>query len=311
VRVFVAGATGVLGSRLVAELAARSHEVVGLARDERGEQVVRHNGGVPARASLFDAEALTRVAEGCGVVIHAATAIPKKHRLSTSDWEMNDRIRRDGTRALTEAAANVGAHQYIQQSITWVARPPDDAPFDEDGPVYPDPVVASAIDAEEIARETGRRRGLKVAVLRGGWFYGADSWHTQLFGRMLRRRMLPIVGSGEACWSPLHLDDAASAFVSTAEAGVEGTFHVVDDQPVSVRAFLGYFADRLGADAPMWCPAWLAKLVSGPAASEMFTRSTVTSNQRFRAATDWAPAYPTYREGIDQVVSTWEREGMP
>jgi 2-alkyl-3-oxoalkanoate reductase len=311
VRVLIAGATGVLGRRLVCGLAERGHEVVGLARDERGEQVVRESGGTPVRTSLFGTEELARAAEGCEVVVHAATAIPKKRRLSASDWEMNDRIRRDGTRALTKAAANVGAQQYIQQSIAWVARPPDDAPFDEDGPVYPDLVVASAIDAEEIAREAGGEHDFKVAVLRGGWFYGPDAWHTRLFGRMLRRRMLPIVGSGEACWSPLHLDDAAAAFVSAAESGVGGTFHIVDDQPVPVRIFLGYFADRLGADAPIWCPVWLAKLVSGPAASEMFTRSTVTSNQRFREATGWTPAYPTYREGIDQVVSTWEREGMP
>jgi nucleoside-diphosphate-sugar epimerase len=309
-RVFVAGATGVLGHRLIRGLVDAGHDAVGLARDERGEQVIREAGGASVRASLFDTDQLARVAEGCDTVIHAATAIPKKRRVSASNWAANDRIRREGTQALTDAAAKIGARHYIQQSIAWVARPPDDAPFDEDGPVYPDPVVASAIDAEQIAREAAATHGFTATVLRGGWFYGPDAWHTQLFGRMLRRRMLPIVGSGEACWSPLHLDDAASAFVHAVETAPGGTYHVVDDEPVTIRAFLGHFADRLGADAPMWCPVWLAKLVSGAAAAEMFTRSTVTSNQRFRAATGWAPAYPTYREGIDQVVTTWEREGF-
>src|SRR5687768_4074316 len=124
-KIFIAGATGVLGRRLVGQLAERGHRVVGLARSDDGEHTIRAPGGLSSRADLFDAEALARVADGSDVVIHAATAIPTKQRPGLSDWVTNDRIRREGTRALTTAAAKVGAKLYLQQSITWIARPPD------------------------------------------------------------------------------------------------------------------------------------------------------------------------------------------
>src|SRR5689334_9715480 len=101
VRLFIAGATGVLGRELIRQFRGRGHEVLGLARDPRGEQAIGSLGGAPRRADLFDAEALARAAEGAEVVVHAATAIPVKTRTRPEDWALNDRIRREGTRALT------------------------------------------------------------------------------------------------------------------------------------------------------------------------------------------------------------------
>ncbi len=112
-KVFIAGATGVLGRRLVRLFSERGHEAVGLARDERQEDSVRTHGGQPKRANLFDADELARAAEGAGIVIHAATSIPNKARLKPSDFAENDRIRREGTRALTEAAGRVGARRCV------------------------------------------------------------------------------------------------------------------------------------------------------------------------------------------------------
>jgi nucleoside-diphosphate-sugar epimerase len=197
-RIFIAGATGVLGRRVVQQARARGHEVIGLARDAEGEQVIRSRGGEARQADLFDPEALARAAGGAEVLIHAATAIPAKTRTSPADWALNDRIRCDGTRALAGAAALVGAKLYLQQSIVWVAQPPDGSPFDEDSPAHPDPITRSALDGERIAREAGERHGFAVAVLRFGAFYAADSSHTRMLGDGLARRAIPIVGRGEA-----------------------------------------------------------------------------------------------------------------
>src|SRR5439155_1687934 len=112
-RVFVAGATGVLGRRIVRQLVARGNVAVGLTRSESGDATVRSIGGEPRRADLFDVDALAKAAEGCSVVIHAATAIPTKVRTRPKDWDMNDRIRREGTRALTAAAGRVGAGAWL------------------------------------------------------------------------------------------------------------------------------------------------------------------------------------------------------
>lgn len=309
-RVFIAGATGVLGRRLVKQFRARGDSVVGLVRGSAGEQVIASLGGESHRADLFDAGALARAAEGCEVIIHAATSIPVKTKPTPKDWEMNDRIRREGTLALATCGARIGARLYVQQSVIWVARSLDGSFFNEDSPPHPDQVSLSAFDGENIAREVGEKYGFTVSVLRCGWFYGADAAHTRFFAEGIKRRRLPLIGKGDAVWSCLHLDDAASAFVTASIANRSGLWHVVDDHPVSVREFMNYFAERLGAPPPTHVPAWLARLVAGSYAVDFFTISSRTSNARFRREFGWMPRFPTFREGIDQIIAGWLSEGF-
>jgi nucleoside-diphosphate-sugar epimerase len=221
---------------------------------------------------------------------------------------MNDHIRRKGTRCLTEAAGRVGARAYLQQSIAWIARPKDDSAFDEDSPVVPDPAIQSAIDAETIAREAGSLDGFTVAILRAGYFYDSESAHTRMIADGLRKRQMPIIGTGDAAWAMIHSDDATSAFVAVAEQPKNGVWHVVDNELVTVRAFLSEFAARLGAPPPRRIPVWLAKWLAGEQAVAYFTRSTRTTNARLRRDFAWTPRYSTYREGLDQIVAAWKAE---
>ena len=296
-KVFIAGASGVLGRRLTRQLVARGHSVTGLVRSSNAENTVRAAGGEPRQADLFDADSLAHAADGCDSVIHAATAIPAKRKTIPADWAMNDRIRRKGTRCLTEAAAKIGAKTYLQQSIVWVARPKNESAFDEDSPTVPDPIVQSAIDAEAIARDAGSAEGFVTAVLRGGFFYDSDSARTHMLGDALRKRAMPVIGRGDAVWAMIHTDDAASAFVTVAEHPRNGVWHVVEA-----------FASRLAAQPPRRVPEWLAKWLAGEQAVAYLTKSTRTTNARFRGDFGWSPRYPTYREGLDQVVAAWKAE---
>jgi len=308
-KVFIAGASGVLGRRLLRQFTARGHSVIGLAHSPKSETVVEESGGEPRQADLFDADSLARAAEGCDTVIHAATAIPKKQKPAPADWAMNDHIRRKGTRCLTEAAAKIGAKTYLQQSIVWLARPPNESLFDEDSPaVTDDPLLQSAIDAEAIARDAESSEGFTVSILRGGFFYDCDSAHTRIIADALRKRQLPIIRSGGAQWAMIHTDDAASAYVAAAEKPTSGVWHIVDDELVPVRAFLHEFAARLGAPAPCRVPAWLARWLAGEQAVSYLTKSTRTTNMRFRRDFDWTPRYPTYREGLEQIVADWKEK---
>lgn len=309
-RVFIAGATGVLGRALTRQLVERGHSVLGLARNRQGAQTVESLGGESRTGDIFDADSLSQAAEGSDVVIHAATSIPTKSRTSASDWEMNDRIRRDGTRALTACAANIGAKLYLQQSIVWLARPADGSFFDETSQPQTDPVTRSAFDAETIAQEAAERSGFKTGVLRCGMFYGAEASHTRVMGELLGKRKLPIIGSGEAVLSCLHVEDAAGAFVAAAEGNKPGLWHVVDDYNVTVKELLTGFSERLGAARPRRVPVWLARLVAGRHAADFFTSSVRTSNARFREDFGWAPRFPSYREGLDQVIQLWKAEGF-
>ena len=307
-KVFIAGASGVLGRRLVRQFVARGHSVIGQVRSPKAESAVREAGGEPRHADLFDAESLARTAEGCDTVIHAATAIPVKQKTTPADWAMNDHIRRKGTRCLTEAAAKIGAKTYLQQSIAWVARPRDESPFDEDSPTVPEPAIQSAIDAEAIAREAGSAEGFTASILRGGFFYDSESAHTRMLADALRKRQMPIIGSGDAEWAMIHTDDAASAYVAAAENPRSGVWHIVDNELVQVRTFLKEFASRLGAPEPRRVPEWLARWLAGEHAVEYFTKSTHTTNARFRRDFGWAPRYPTYREGLAQIVAAWKEQ---
>ena len=303
--VFVAGATGVLGRRLVEQLSARGHSVVGLVRSREGERAVSSRGGQPRYADLFDADNLVHAAKGSDVVIHAATAIPTNPRASAVDWQMNDRIRREGTEALSRCAGQVGAATFIFQSIVWVATPRDGSAFDEASPPVAQTVYRSALDGEGIAQEMAELHGFDATVLRCGMFYGDDAAHTRMFAHGLRQRRMPIIGSGDNFWHCLHVDDAAGGFVAATEAGRSGLWHLVDDEPVRSRDFLCDFARRLGARPPRRVPAWLARLMAGRDAVDFFTQSTRTSNERFHKDFGWKPRFSTYREGLAQIVAQW------
>lgn len=303
--VFLAGATGVLGRRLTRLLVERGHRVAALARTPDKAAALERQGAVPCEVSLYDAEQLARAADGCDVVVHAATAIPDKQRTSPGDWIENDRIRRDGTAALTECAAKIGARAYIQQSVVWVARPTDGTFFDEDSPLIADSLMQSASDGEQIAQRAGREHDFPVGVLRCGMFYGADAVHTQMFRDGLRNRRIPIIGRGDAVWACLHLDDAAGAFLAAIEQPRSGLWHVVDNEPAPVRDFFTTFAELLGARPPRRVPVWLARLLAGRQAVEFLTGATYTSNARFCRDFQWQPRYHSYREGLRQIVDEW------
>ena len=310
-RAFVAGASGVLGRQIVRQFVARGHEVVGLTRSDTADDRVRSLGGEPRRADLFDAQAVAQAAKGCEIIIRAATAIPTKVRTGPKDWAMNDRIRREGTRSLVAAAARVGARAFLQESVVWAVGTLDGKPFDEDAPPAGDPVLASALDAERIAREAGVSHGFHTLALRCGGFYSADGWHTRILAESIARGRPVLIGRHSPVWSLIHTDDAASAFVTAAEAPKTGVWHVVDDRPVPLSAFLGELAIRLGARSPRRMPRWLARMFLGRYGTRILSSSFSTSNARFRRDFGWRPSFPTYREGVEEIAAAWKAEGFP
>jgi len=307
----VAGASGVLGRRIVRQLVARGHTVVGLVRSGTAEATVRSAGGEPRGADLFDSNAVAQAAAGCDIIIRAATAIPTKVRTGPADWAMNDRIRREGTRSLVAAATQVGARAFLQESVVWAVGTLDGRPFDEDAPPAGDPILASALDGERIAREAGSACGFETLALRCGGFYSADGWHTRILAESIARGRPVLIGRHSPVWSLIHTDDAASAFVAAAEAPRTGVWHIVDDRPARLAEFLEEVARRLGARPPRRMPRWLARMFLGPYGTRILRSSFSTSNARFRRDFMWRPSFPTYVEGMEQVATAWRSEGFP
>ncbi len=313
-RVFIAGATGVLGWRLVDAFSEAGHDVVGLSRDQEGDETVSTQGGDPVRGDILEPETLHDAAEDADVIIHAATAIPTSTKPSREEWALNDRIRREGSKNLVEVAGAVGADRLLFQSIVWVARQPDGSKFDESADPHPTPITQSALDGERIVTEGAEEHGFVPVVLRGGWFYAPDTAHTQQIGDNLASGDMPIIGSGllgrrDGILSFVHVHDMATAFVAAAEGDATGVFHVIDDEPTAFADFAKAFAERLDAPEPSRIPGWIARFIVGKGTVRLLTNSMPTTNEKFKETFDWEPTYPTYREGLDQVVDTWEAEG--
>lgn len=309
-RIFVAGASGDLGRALVRAHTAAGHRVTGLVRSAASAERVRRLGGEAVLGDLYDVERVTGLVREADVVIHAVTAIPGGSVVRRrSAWEANHRARIEGTRALTQVAARIGARTYLQQSVAWVVkRSPSAPPYDEDTPVDPPRLLRSAVEGERIARAAGARHGFAVAVLRAGAFYGADTAQSRSVAEKLRARQLPIIGAGESLVAPIHVDDMAAACVHAARLGRSGTWHIVDDAPIPFGELLRYFAAAVGAKPPRRLSPLLARLVLGHDAFEAFTTSMHTTNARARRDLGWAPHYADVRRGIDAMVRSWHDE---
>lgn len=314
-RVLVSGATGVFGHRIVDRLTDRGHPVFGLTRDDAGVNVVESHGGTPVIGDLLEPTTLETAVEGCDVdvVVHAATRLPPETRTTADYWERNDRVRLDGAKHLLEAVGD-DIDQFVFPSVVWVARQPDGSAFDERSPRHPDRATQSAADVEDLLDSESDRRGFDATTLRTGFFYAPDGRHTRTFAENLLAGGLPIVGSGllgrgDAELSLIHADDAARAVATSIEESVTGLYHVVDDQPVTVAKYFETFAELLDAPEPRRIPWWLARLFAGKDMVRFLTTSMPTTSKKFRAATGWEPEYPTYRDGLQQIVETWENDG--
>lgn len=313
-KVFIAGATGVLGRRLVEQLTERGHDVVGLARDESGERLVERRGGVPRRGDVLEPETLARaIDDDVEVLIHAATAIPGSTKPSDDEWTRNDRVRLDGAKNLLEAAPT-GLQHVLFPSVVWVARQPDGSAFDETAERHPDRATRSAADVEALLEERADATGFDATTLRCGFFYAPDARDTRDWAAQLIDGELPIVGGGllgrrDAALSFVHADDAATAFVAAVESRVNGIYHVVDDDPVTAATFFRRFAELLDAPEPNRASAWLARFFIGKINAKGLTSPMPTTNAKAKQDLDWEPAYPTYRDGLEQVVEVWETDG--
>jgi nucleoside-diphosphate-sugar epimerase len=162
VRIFIAGATGIFGRRVVALLLRAGHRVVGLSRSARNRAQLEAQGAASRDADLFDQSSLVEATRDCDAVLHLATAIPTTARPSPSDWQLNDRIRRDGTRHLIEAALHNRCRLYLQQSVVFVYGDQGGAWVDETSPPATrlPSMLASAVEMERIAAEALQRRQL-------------------------------------------------------------------------------------------------------------------------------------------------------
>jgi nucleoside-diphosphate-sugar epimerase len=304
VRILIAGATGAIGRPLVGRLLAAGHEVVGLTRSPERAEGLRARGAEAIVCDVREGDAARAAARAAApeAIVDMLTDLPPVYdvRRLEAIYAENARVKRVGCRALLAAGSELGVTRHVSQSIAFMYPPGGAGLSDEDDPILADaqppfgPMVAlqGEIDAEVVAAGG--------TVLRFGFFYGPGTWYAPdgSLAADVRRRRLPVVGSGDGVYSFVHVDDAADAVVAALTRGVPGIFHVVDDDPAPMREWLPAYAAALSAKPPRRVPAWLARLVTGPQVVAMATELRGVSNARARRALGWAPAHPSWREGF-------------
>jgi nucleoside-diphosphate-sugar epimerase len=309
VKVFVAGATGAIGSQLVPLLVAHGHEVTAMTRSASKGEAIRAVGATPAVADALDPDQVAQaVAEAePEVVVHELTALSNSIDLRhfDRDFAQTNRLRTEGTDHLLAAARAVGARRFIAQSYAgWPAERSGEAVKAEDAPFDPDPPEAmrEALDAirylEDAVTQADWVEGI---VLRYGGFYGpgtsldgAGSEHVEA----IRKRKFPVVGDGGGVWSFVHIKDAAEATLAAVERGARGVYNVVDDEPAPVAEWLPTVATALGAKPPRRVPRWLGRLLAGEAATVMMTEIRGASNEKAKRELGWRPSHPTWRRSL-------------
>lgn len=306
-RIFLAGATGVVGRRVVPALIEAGHRVTGVARTQDRKRQLEARGAAAAMVSLFDPRALADAVRGHDVVINLATHIPPMSRLFfPGAWRENDRVRREGVANLVGAAAAARATRFIQESFAPIYPDRGDKWIDESTPLSPVKYNRSVVDAEAtVMRFAGHDR--TAVVLRFAGFYGPDAAQLVDMIRYVRRGRSPLPGPEDAFISSVSHDDAATA-VLAALGAPGGAYNVVDDEPVTHRVYVGAIACALGVPAPAPLPAWVVRLTGS--LGKLASRSERISNRRLRDATGWAPSVASVRDGMPPCVDAIEEGRM-
>ncbi|MGP4029586.1 NAD-dependent epimerase/dehydratase family protein [Actinomadura sp. 3N407] len=276
-KILLAGATGVVGRRLIPLLVQAGHEVAGTTRRPGRAGMLRDLGATPVVVDALDAAALRKAvtAERPDAVIHQLTD------LSDEDFAANSHLRIEGTRNLVEAALTADVEIMIAQSIAWLYLP-GDTPA-----VETDPLDTSLPPYEGVAAlENAVAEMPRGVVLRYGALYGPGTWYAP-DGAIAERVRAGSLRLAPAWTSFVHADDAASAALAALDWPA-GAVNVVDDEPATTADWLPVYSAALGAPTP------------GSAGKHAATTGRPVSNAR-ALSLGWKPQVASWRTGFSQM----------
>lgn len=306
-RVFVAGATGVVGRTLLPRLRERGHHVTALVRSEAaGAQ----DADDVAVGDLLDAQRLKQVLVDASpdVVVHVASAF------GDSDFdqalERTARLRSEGTRHLVDAAVEAGAGRIVAESSAVAYAPDGHDVLDEEAPLWTEApgcwgeLVRATSELEEVVLTRPEIEGM---ALRYGALYGPGTWFAA--GGAVHRQVcgseLPLIDDGAGLTSFTHVEDAASAAVEVLSGGDPAAYNVVDNEPSECTEWLPAYARMAGGPAPVSLTLEQAQNQLDWFTVHQLTEQRGASNFRIRETLGWRPAWPSWREGFAALFGLW------
>jgi nucleoside-diphosphate-sugar epimerase len=307
-RVFVAGASGAVGRQLIPQLIAAGHQVVAMSRLPEEGDSVRSLGAAPVAVDAFDRRAVIKAVKLAEpeVIVHQLTALTGVGDYKNFDagFALTNRLRIEGTDHLLEAAASAGTRQVIAQSYgNWNYARTGTRPKTEDDPFDPAPPRNQSNTLEAInyvEKSVIAAEGIQGVALRYGNLYGPGTGFAAdgAIVATIRKRGFPIIGNGAGVWSFIHVHDAAAAVVAAIQAGAQGAYNIVDDEPAPVAVWLPELAKALGVKPPRHIPVWLGRLFVGEVGVSMMTQIRGASNAKAKRELGWKPLYSSWRQGF-------------
>ena len=299
-RVFVVGASGAIGTRLIPQLIARGHKVIGTCRSPDKEEDIRALGAERVVLDALDARAVQEAVATAkpDAIIHQATALANARfgRNLDRTFAQTNRLRTEGTDNLLAAAHEAGVRRFVAQSFASYRYTREGGMVkSEDDPLDPNP-LPNTVETNAAMRHLDEAVMHAGGIaLRYGGFYGAAN---DGLIEPVRKRQFPIVGDGGGYSSFVHLDDAAAATVLALEHDGPAIYNIVDDDPAPAREWLPVLAQALGAKPPRHFPVWLARLFAGEANAVMSIESRGASNAKAKRELGWTLRHPSWRQGF-------------
>lgn len=282
-KIFVAGASGVIGRLLLPQLIQAGHEVIGMTRKEEQREAIEQLGAKAILADVFDRGQMVEILNEVkpDVVIHQLTS------LSQGSSAENARIRIEGTRNLVDAAKQAKVQKIIAQSISWAYEPgttpaTEETALDMDAPMPRHTTIHGVLALEEAVKEMPA-----YVILRYGTLYGPATWYAKN-GDIAEKISNKEVKATDGVSSFVHVEDAANAAL-LALNWPTGTYNIVDDEPAKGTDWLPVYAQALGAPAP--------DIQSGASPWERGA-----SNRKAKNECGWIPQYPTWRTGFSKSL---------
>ena len=309
-RVFLTGASGAIGIRLVPQLIDRGHDVIGTSTSPGGAERVRVLGAEAIELDLLDPAAVREAVRHAkpDAIAHEATALANVRFSRNLDKGLaaTNRLRTEGTDALLRAAREMNVPRFVAQSFAAMRYARTGGPVKtEDDPLDTTPLHGMR---DTVAALSHLERAVTAAggiVLRYGGFYGAGN---DGLVEPVRKRQFPIAGEGGGVFTFVHLDDAAAATVLALEHDGPAIYNVADDDPAPVREWLPELARALGAKPPRRVPVWFARLLAGEIAVMLGTEARGVSSEKAKRELGWTLRHPTWRQGFAEVYGSRSEE---
>ncbi|HEU5157997.1 MAG TPA: NAD-dependent epimerase/dehydratase family protein [Streptosporangiaceae bacterium] len=303
--VLVTGATGFVGGAVVRALVAAGHQVTALVRSPERARLLPA-GVRPVIGEMSRPETYRDAAAAADVVVHAAQVRVEGRvtrgrlaRLAAANDTMTTELARVCKEHGRRLVYTSGCFGYGDRAADWIT---------EDTPLRPTPLGLEHATQVARLRSMHAEEGLDVVILHLGFVYGPGGTFKNVFYDQARRGRLRCIGDGANYWSLVHVDDAASAYVAAVERAPAGAeYNVVDDEPLTLRAFVDELTLALGKRRPGNVPRALASLAVGAPAIASLTSSYRVSNNRIRAQLGWRPRHQKVSSGLPAVVTQLRR----